>query len=211
MSTPTGRTISSAMQVPQQYQHAHQTVVSSPMPSSAYVSLGVGGVDSSGGLYSIAGGGGGGSYSAGQALPSPQFSSYSQVSPQLQQQNYQQQTQMQGYSPSEQQQQQKLQQLELPKAPMQTVAVGRAGDGSSILQLAVPTSVVGSIIGRGGSNIAQIRNISGARVNVQEVQEGGHDRIVEISGTPEQLQAAQSLLQAFIISGHGAAPHLSAY
>lgn len=78
--------------------------------------------------------------------------------------------------------------------------------GMATLHVTVPVAAVGSIIGKGGANIAQIRNISGAKVKLHELAEGAEQREVEISGTPEQLQAAQSLLQAFIISGQAPVP-----
>lgn len=43
--------------------------------------------------------------------------------------------------------------------------------------------------------------ISGAKVKLHDVRPGSSERMVEISGTPEQAHAAQSLLQAFILSG----------
>lgn len=43
--------------------------------------------------------------------------------------------------------------------------------------------------------------ISGAKVIVHEPRPGSSDRIVVISGTPDETQAAQSLLHAFILTG----------
>lgn len=43
--------------------------------------------------------------------------------------------------------------------------------------------------------------ISGANVTVHGPQPGTTDRIVFISGFPDETQAAQSLLQAFIVAG----------
>jgi poly(rC)-binding protein 2/3/4 len=71
----------------------------------------------------------------------------------------------------------------------------------STVEVTIPNKSVGSILGRGGSNISQIREISGAKVKLHESKPGGTDRVVEISGTPEQTHAAQSLLQAFAMSG----------
>lgn len=50
-------------------------------------------------------------------------------------------------------------------------------------------------------NSAGVSQISGARVKVNGLTPGALERIVEISGTPDQTHAAQSLLQAFILSG----------
>ena len=43
--------------------------------------------------------------------------------------------------------------------------------------------------------------ISGAKLTILDPHPISGDRNVEIRGTPEQTQAAQSLLQAFIYSG----------
>lgn len=80
---------------------------------------------------------------------------------------------------------------------------GVAKSGTTV-EVTIPNKSVGSILGRGGSNITQIREISGAKVKLHESKPGGTDRIVEISGTPEQTHAAQSLLQAFAMSGQNA-------
>lgn len=46
-----------------------------------------------------------------------------------------------------------------------------------------------------------LTQISGARVIVHEPRPGSSDRIIVISGTPDETQAAQSLLHAFILTG----------
>lgn len=51
------------------------------------------------------------------------------------------------------------------------------------------------------SQHAFLNQISGAKVTVQEPRPGTAQRTVVISGTPHETQAAQSLLQAFILSG----------
>lgn len=49
--------------------------------------------------------------------------------------------------------------------------------------------------------IVWCNQISGAKVILHEPRLGTSDRIVVISGTPDETQAAQSLLQAFILTG----------
>nr|KAJ0218785.1 hypothetical protein LSAT_V11C300130380 [Lactuca sativa] len=51
-----------------------------------------------------------------------------------------------------------------------------------------------------GSNLTRLRHISGAKVVVHEPRSGTSDHIVVISGTPNETQSAQSLLQAFILA-----------
>lgn len=72
---------------------------------------------------------------------------------------------------------------------------------STTVEVVVPEHAMGSILGENGSNLAQIREISGAKVKVHMLAPGASERVVEISGTPDKTHAAQSLLQAFILSG----------
>ncbi|KAH7287540.1 hypothetical protein KP509_32G061200 [Ceratopteris richardii] len=72
---------------------------------------------------------------------------------------------------------------------------------SQTVEVIVPEHAINSIMGESGSNLQQICKISGARVRINGVAPGGFERVVEISGTPDQTHAAQSLLQAFILSG----------
>lgn len=43
--------------------------------------------------------------------------------------------------------------------------------------------------------------ISGAKVDLLDVRSGASEGVVKISGTPEQTQAAQNLLQELILKG----------
>ncbi|PSS02785.1 KH domain-containing protein [Actinidia chinensis var. chinensis] len=72
---------------------------------------------------------------------------------------------------------------------------------NATVEILVPENVIGSVYGEKGSNLARLRQISGAKVVVHEPRPGTTDRIVVISGTPDETQAAQSLLQAFIHTG----------
>ncbi|GMI88333.1 HUA ENHANCER 4 [Hibiscus trionum] len=72
---------------------------------------------------------------------------------------------------------------------------------NTTVEIRVPENVIDSVYGEKGRNLARLREISGAKVIVHEPQIGTSDRIVVISGTPDQTQAAQSLLQAFILTG----------
>ncbi|KAK6253334.1 hypothetical protein QUC31_015054 [Theobroma cacao] len=72
---------------------------------------------------------------------------------------------------------------------------------NTTVEIRVPENVIDSVYGENGRNLSRLREISGAKVIVHEPQIGTSDRIVVISGTPDQTQAAQSLLQAFILTG----------
>lgn len=61
-------------------------------------------------------------------------------------------------------------------------------------QVSIPDSLTGSIMGRGGQRIKQIRMESGADIKIDR-GEPGQDRIITIRGTQEQIQNAQYLLQ----------------
>ncbi|KAL2615361.1 hypothetical protein AAZV13_08G061400 [Glycine max] len=72
---------------------------------------------------------------------------------------------------------------------------------NTTVQIVVPDDVIGSVYGENGSNLARLRQISGAKVIVHEPRPGTSDRTIIISGTPDETRAAQSLLQAFILAG----------
>ncbi|KAM1790321.1 hypothetical protein ACFX12_034404 [Malus domestica] len=84
--------------------------------------------------------------------------------------------------------------------------IGSSGSKSAIVtnttvEIVVPENVIGSVYGENGTNLARLRQISGAKVIVHEPRPGTTDRIIVISGTPDETQAAQSLLHAFILTG----------
>ncbi|EOX91913.1 RNA-binding KH domain-containing protein, putative isoform 4 [Theobroma cacao] len=66
------------------------------------------------------------------------------------------------------------------------------------VEIVVPEDVFGSIYGKHGCNLARLKEISGAKVEVHDPSPGESEGIVFISGTPDQTLIAQSLLQAFI-------------
>ncbi|KAM1759951.1 KH domain-containing protein HEN4-like isoform X1 [Malus sylvestris] len=84
--------------------------------------------------------------------------------------------------------------------------IGSSGSKSAIVtnttvEIIVPENVIGSVYGENGANLARLRQISSAKVIVHEPRPGTTDRIIVISGTPDETQAAQSLLHAFILTG----------
>ncbi|KAF8406158.1 hypothetical protein HHK36_008238 [Tetracentron sinense] len=88
--------------------------------------------------------------------------------------------------------------------------IGGFGSGSqpaiitnTTVEIVVPQSLVPSIYGEDGGCLKQIRQISGAKVTITELRAGATETVIIISGTPEQTHAAQSLLQAFVMSGTG--------
>lgn len=67
--------------------------------------------------------------------------------------------------------------------------------------------LAGSIIGKGGQRIKQIRHDSGAAIKIDEPLEGSEDRIITITGTQDQIQNAQFLLQSRQVSENLFSPH----
>lgn len=55
--------------------------------------------------------------------------------------------------------------------------------------------LAGAIIGKGGSRIRKIRQESGAGITIDGPLPGANDRIITITGQPQQIQMAQYLLQ----------------
>lgn len=63
--------------------------------------------------------------------------------------------------------------------------------------MTVPNDLIGCIIGKGGTKIAEIRQISGAMIRISncEEREGGNtDRTITISGNPDAVALAQYLI-----------------
>uniref|UniRef100_A0A4W4DXX8 Heterogeneous nuclear ribonucleoprotein K n=1 Tax=Electrophorus electricus TaxID=8005 RepID=A0A4W4DXX8_ELEEL len=84
---------------------------------------------------------------------------------------------------------------------------GNYGDmGGPVIttQVTIPKDLAGSIIGKGGQRIKQIRHESGASIKIDEPLQGSEDRIITITGTQDQIQNAQYLLQnsALHLLGH---------
>jgi len=55
--------------------------------------------------------------------------------------------------------------------------------------------LAGAVIGKGGGRIRRIRSESNAFIQIDEALPGSTDRIITITGTPKQIQAAQYMLQ----------------
>lgn len=69
------------------------------------------------------------------------------------------------------------------------------GGPETTTKVTIPTNLAGSIIGKGGQRIRQIRADSGAQIKIDEPAAGSEDRVITIIGTQEQIQNAQFLLQ----------------
>ncbi|KAH9311593.1 hypothetical protein KI387_026628, partial [Taxus chinensis] len=81
------------------------------------------------------------------------------------------------------------------------VRLGRSAGGlvtKTTVEVVIPEYAIAALIRKSENNIAQISEMSGAIVNLLEGRPG-FEKVVEISGSPEQTHKAQSLLQAFIL------------
>ncbi|KAJ4980235.1 hypothetical protein NE237_031072 [Protea cynaroides] len=70
----------------------------------------------------------------------------------------------------------------------------------STLEMVIPANAVGKVMGKGGANIANIRKISGAFIEILDSKSSRGDRIAQISGNPDQKRSAENLIQAFIMA-----------
>ncbi|KAI8835336.1 hypothetical protein BC829DRAFT_406453 [Chytridium lagenaria] len=66
--------------------------------------------------------------------------------------------------------------------------------GEQTQTLAIPSDMVGCVIGKAGSFINSIRRQSGARLRIQEAVEGSSDRVITIIGTPSANAKALQML-----------------
>ncbi|XP_076466051.1 heterogeneous nuclear ribonucleoprotein K-like isoform X4 [Babylonia areolata] len=62
-------------------------------------------------------------------------------------------------------------------------------------QVTIPKDMAGAIIGKGGARITEIRRRSGAQIVIDEALPGSNERIISITGTQDQIQNAQYMLQ----------------
>ncbi|KAI3379652.1 hypothetical protein SNEBB_005517 [Seison nebaliae] len=70
-------------------------------------------------------------------------------------------------------------------------------------EFVLPNDLIGCIIGRGGQKISEIRQTSGANIKISDLEEGRTERQISITGTAEQVQMAQFLINSRIASEFG--------
>lgn len=63
-------------------------------------------------------------------------------------------------------------------------------------EMVIPNGLIGCVIGKGGSKINEIRQLSGATIKISNSEEGTKNRTVTISGAPEAINLAQYLITA---------------
>ncbi|XP_067092149.1 poly(rC)-binding protein 3 isoform X1 [Osmerus mordax] len=67
---------------------------------------------------------------------------------------------------------------------------------TSSQELAIPNDFIGCIIGRQGSKINEIRQVSGAHIKIASTTDGSPMRQVTITGSPASISVAQYLINA---------------
>ena len=72
--------------------------------------------------------------------------------------------------------------------------VAAGGSMTQAQQIFIPNDMVGSVIGKGGSKINEIRQTSGSHIKIAEAPSANNERLVTITGTPESNQMAVYLL-----------------
>ncbi|KAI9823602.1 MAG: hypothetical protein M1832_002383 [Thelocarpon impressellum] len=89
--------------------------------------------------------------------------------------------------------------------PQQPVQAGHAGPSAQPIQgmvpgqpltqqIYIPNDMVGAIIGKGGTKINEIRQLSGSVIKINEPQDDSNERLVTIRGTQECNQMALYML-----------------
>jgi poly(rC)-binding protein 2/3/4 len=86
--------------------------------------------------------------------------------------------------------------------------------------MAISSQHIGSVLGRGGCNISLARQVSGARIKLYPGAAGSRrtadrsvdsDRLLEISGSSEQVASAQDIIQRFIASSGAMLPEFASF
>uniref|UniRef100_A0A3Q4HMW2 Poly(rC) binding protein 3 n=1 Tax=Neolamprologus brichardi TaxID=32507 RepID=A0A3Q4HMW2_NEOBR len=72
-----------------------------------------------------------------------------------------------------------------------------ASPPASTHELTIPNDLIGCIIGRQGTKINEIRQMSGAQIKIANAMEGSSERQITITGTPANISLAQYLINAF--------------
>uniref|UniRef100_A0A8C1L4A9 K Homology domain-containing protein n=1 Tax=Cyprinus carpio TaxID=7962 RepID=A0A8C1L4A9_CYPCA len=89
-----------------------------------------------------------------------------------------------------------------PSDPFSSVMGGMGGPSRSLSEeFKVPDGMVGFIIGRGGEQISRIQQDSGCKIQIAPDSGGMPERSVTLTGSPDSIQAAKSLLTEIVEKG----------
>uniref|UniRef100_A0A8C6LX52 Poly(rC) binding protein 3 n=1 Tax=Nothobranchius furzeri TaxID=105023 RepID=A0A8C6LX52_NOTFU len=84
-----------------------------------------------------------------------------------------------------------------------------ASNQASTHELTIPNDLIGCIIGRQGTKINEIRQMSGAQIKIANAMEGSSERQITITGTPANISLAQYLINARSLTGSSVWPFLT--
>lgn len=76
----------------------------------------------------------------------------------------------------------------------EVIGEGPEGFGAEKVVIPIPESLIGYVIGRQGSTIKEIRNLSRAQIKISNKGDGGGDRKVTITGTRQANETAVALV-----------------
>ncbi|XP_035486832.2 poly(rC)-binding protein 2 isoform X2 [Scophthalmus maximus] len=94
-----------------------------------------------------------------------------------------------------------MQQSPFPIAPSNQGFTGiDASAQTSSHEMTIPNDLIGCIIGRQGSKINEIRQMSGAQIKIANPVDGSTDRQVTITGSPASISLAEYLINASVES-----------
>ncbi|KAI8809298.1 hypothetical protein BJ742DRAFT_805781 [Cladochytrium replicatum] len=81
-------------------------------------------------------------------------------------------------------------------------------DGGNILTLRslVSTKEAGVVIGKGGQNVAEVRELTGVKAGVSKVIQGVHERILTVAGPLESVAKAYSLIAKNLLANQTSGP-----
>lgn len=88
----------------------------------------------------------------------------------------------------------------LSNGPTGSGSQGPPNAASTTVEVVIPQALLSHVYGENNCNLSQIRQISGAKVVVHDPRPGATEGVVVVSGTTDQLHAAQSLIHAFILA-----------
>lgn len=80
---------------------------------------------------------------------------------------------------------------------------GGGPPGHTSTQVTIPNDMAGAIIGQGGRRIQEIRQKCGAQIKFADPEPGKKDRLITITGSDEQIQYAQYLMQQCVLDNGG--------
>ncbi|XP_070967950.1 poly(rC)-binding protein 2-like [Oncorhynchus clarkii lewisi] len=95
-----------------------------------------------------------------------------------------------------------MQQSPFPMGPNNTGFQGGmdASAQTSSHEMTIPNDLIGCIIGRQGSKINEIRQMSGAQIKIANPVDGSADRQVTITGSAASISLAEYLINARLSS-----------